>query len=316
MTKRTLLISTLIAVAFSSTSAFADNFWGISLGTGSYGGLTNLTFNGVANSGAQYVVGGYKYTCVDGVWQGPFEAASPGASYTNASYRSDAQGLFFKNDGDSAKFVVVTGASQNGAKATECGYDQRLFGPGDLKIDIGGQTYGIGMRISNLLWAQDPTTTKSYFQIHNTDNSNANIHARDIGTLGQVELNPLWARVDHDGLAANSDATYAFYINGTGTNVGSANVSFTNTGVKLCNNSVYAYEISVPWATLGISNPGAGYNMTASWRPDCGNDLITANFSAMSLAPSPIPSSVPEPGALLCLMSGIIGLGVVNRRRR
>ena len=302
MKKITMLLS--LAVTLVGTTSYASSFWGINIGTADYGGLTNLTFDGVAQSGAQYVVGGYMYTCVDGVWEGPFAPASPGAGY-RASYNSDAQGMFFMSNQNYAKFVIVTGSSQDGALATECGYDKRQFGPGDLKIDVAGKTYGIGLRKDNLLWAEDPNTTSSYYQIINPDNTVNNIYSRDKGTLNDIELDPEWARVGNAELSAGSDAATAFYISGSGASVGSADVTFNTTDVILNSTHVYTYEISVPWQTLGI-DASNGFNIDASWRPDCGNDLIEANFKG-------VPNTVPEPGSILCLMSGIIGLGIIKR---
>lgn len=308
MTKHLAITVTVILVcALVGTGAQAYDFWGIGVGAGSYEGMNHLSFTGVSQSGVQYVVGGYKYTCVDGTWLGPFPAAAPGEGYL-ASRRSDAQGLFFRADADVARFMVITGANQNGRPAPEVGTGTRLFGPGDLKIDIAGHTYGIGMRQSNLLWAADPSTTNPEFQIwHNGQIDD--IHARDAGTLGAVELNPRWNRAGHSSLAANSDMAAAFYVSGSGTLVGSATVDFRDTGIYLHGAKVYAYEVAVPWAVLG-ANPQQ-FSFTASWRPDCGNDILSAGFQGNRAGAAP----VPEPTACAGILSGLIGLLKFHRKR-
>ncbi|MGB9620524.1 MAG: hypothetical protein ACPL7K_08945, partial [Armatimonadota bacterium] len=132
---KTLSVSALILVAFAmlGTAAPAYDFWGVTVGTETYQGSSQLTFDGVAASDVRYVVGGYKYTKVDSAWLGPFPAASPGEGFL-ASRRSDAQALFFKPDTDAARFMIITGAAQYGLPAPEMGTGTRLFGPGDLMI--------------------------------------------------------------------------------------------------------------------------------------------------------------------------------------
>jgi len=306
--KSVTILIIILAWASVGTGALAYDFWGISVGTGAYGGSSQLTFSGVSQSGAQYVVGGYKYTCVDGTWLGPFPAASPGEGYL-ASRKSDAQGLFFRADADAARFVVITGSAQYGQPAPEVGTGTRLFGPGDLKIDVGANTYGVGLRQGGLLWAVDPSTTNPEYKIWHNGQTDS-IHARDAGTLGSVELNPQWDRVGHSTLPSNSDMASAFYVSGSGTLAGSATVSFENTGLSLSGAKVFAYTIAVPWSVLGIG-PGDS-TMRASWRPDCGNDILSGNFS-MNVPTN--TSAVPEPSAFAGILSGIVGLVGVCRKK-
>lgn len=283
----------------------AYDFWGITLGSAIYDGSDQLTFDGVAESGADYAVGGYKYTRVDNTWLGAFEAASPGAGFM-ASRISDAQGLFFRADDYAARFMIITGSKQTGAAAPECGTGTRLFGPGDLKIDVDGRTYGIGMRLSDLRWALDPSTTNPEFLIHGAEGGIESIFARDKGTLGTVELGPNWAHMGNAILPDSTDLAYAFFISGTGSQVGSANVSFANTGIVVGGAGVYAYEITVPWATLGLDR--RSYEFRASWRPDCGNDVIAANFSSGNFQP------VPEPASIAALLSGLLTTAAFRKR--
>lgn len=305
MARRITILTVLLAMAFASTSACAYDFWGVTMGTQSYMSGTQLTFDGLSSTNIQYVVGGYKYTRVDSTWYGPFDAASPGAGYA-VSRKVDAQALFFMPDAGGVKIMVITGTPQTGIVAPECGYENRLFGPGDLKIDVGGHTFGVGLRLDDLLWAVNPATSNASFKIYKATGGTDSIYARDDGTLGRVEEDPRWDHVDHTNLAAYDDDAYAFFVKGSGSLVGSADVIYhQNTGVSISGVPVYAYEITVPWATLGL-DPN-NYSFTASWRPDCGNDLIMGSFSGQS--------SVPEPGSIIAILTGIIGMAGYRRRR-
>lgn len=306
--KSVTILIIILACASVGTGALAYDFWGISVGIGTYDGSSQLTFSGVSQSGTQYVVGGYKYTGVDSTWLGPFPAASPGEGYL-ASRRSDAQGLFFRADSDAARFVIIAGAAQYGLPAPEVGTETRLFGPGDLKIDIGTDTYGVGLRQSGLLWAIDSSTTNPEFKVWHNGQADS-INARDAGTLGIVELDPRWDRVGHGTLPSDSDMASAFYVSGSGTTVGSATVDFEYTGLSISGAKVFAYKVAVPWSVLGIDSED--FAMRASWRPDCGNDILSADFSMGASANSPV---VPEPSVSAGILSGIVGLVSVCRKK-
>lgn len=305
------VLSIIFALSLLSTGAFAYDLWGITMGTQVYDGAPQLTFNGVAASGAQYAVGSYKWTWVDSAWIGPNAPASPGLGYNDVHRSFDAMGLFFKADAEAARFAVLTGMPQTGTTAASAGYGTRVFGPGDLKIDIGASTYGVGLRLDNLLWAVDPATTSPYFKIYKAEGGVDSIYARDAGTLGRVELNPRWDHVDHYGLAANDPAGYAFYVKDTGSLAGSATVAFGDTGLTLGTGHVYVYEAVIPWATLGI-DPGA-FEMTASWRPDCGNDMVVGHFSGTT---PPNPPDIPEPMSLLLALGGLSSIAAVRRVKK
>lgn len=286
-------------------SAFAYDFWGITLGTDTYQGSTQLAFTSPQNDEIQYVVGGYEYTRVGSNWYGPFAAASPGANYT-VHRKMDAQGLFFLADVKSAKFVIFTGMPQTGVAAPECGYGTRLFGPGDLRIVTGGNSYGVGFRLDNLTWAVDPNTTSAYYKIHNPDGTDADIHCRDAGTLGTVEKNAKWAHVDHPELAPNAEAASAFYIKGTGTDMGNVNVTVEDTGVVLNGTRVYAYKVDVPWTMLDIN--GGNHTLRTTWGPDCGNDLLAGDFT--------VAGAIPEPATILGVSTALMGFVVYKRRKK
>ena len=307
MMKKSVFLAILAASLLVTGNASAYEFWGVTVGTAEHEGATQLTFDGLAGSGIQYAVGGYEYTRVDSDWQGPFPAAAPGEGYL-ASRKSDAQGLFFKFDANYAKFVVITGSAQTGAPAPELGTGTRLFGPGDLTIDVGGDTYGVGLRLSGLDWAIDPATTNPEHLIYHPDGSVASIYARDVGTAGDIELNPTWARAGHSTLPIGSEMAPAFFVSGSGDQAGSANVTYEDTGIVMYGAEVYAYELEVPWTALNVDPEN--FDILISYGPDCGNDIIKVDFSS-NFGPGP----VPEPGSWVVVLSGLAGLGALVKRK-
>jgi hypothetical protein len=301
----TILCLAAVAVA-SAGAAHAYEFWGVTVGTQSYNGSNQLTFDGLAQSGIQYTVGGYEYTRVDSQWLGPFPAADPGAAFLT-SRKCDAQGLFFKADEEGAKFTIITGSLQTGATAPDCAMGARRFGPGDLKIDVGGVTYGVGLRLSGLTWAVDPATTDPNYRLISANGGYENIYARDAGTLGRVEAHPRWARCGNPALPSDSNRTHAFFVSGSGTLVGEATVGFYSTGLTLGLAPICAYEVRMPWSAIGLASAPQAFN--ASFRPDCGNDLLS-----MQVIPND-QISTPEPSTWLALAGGLAALGVRRVRK-
>lgn len=297
-----------------SGGAYAYDFWGITMGTELYNGAQQLTFT-APSSDVQFEVGGYKWTKVGSTWYGGasgFPAASPGASYPKLQRNCDAMGLFFQAQEDAAYFRVITGMPDTGVTAAEVGYYTRQFGPGDLKIDVaGGSTYGVGLRAGGLLWAVDPSSTAPWYQIYYADGTKANMHARDAGTLGDIVADPTWAHVDNHPLkdVPYDPHAYAFYIDGTGSAVGSATISIEKTGVFLNGVELYSYEAVVPWASIGIDS--ADDIFTASWRPDCGNDLIYKQFTSNK----PNIPNIPEPYSVMLAAMGLSTIAAYRRRR-
>lgn len=306
MGKRWLICLAIIACA-SVGAAHAYEFWGVTVGTQTYSGNSQLTFDGLTGSDIGYTVGGYEYTRVDSQWMGPFTAPDPGSAFL-ISRKCDAQGLFFKADADAAKFVVITTSLQTGVTAPEVGSGTRRYGPGDLKLDCNGNTYGIGLRLSDLTWAVDPATTNPEFRIINPAGGYESIFARDAGTLGRVELNPQWARVGHSSLAQGSDKAHAFYVSGSGALVGEASVNFQPTGLVLGIAPVFSYEVTVPWSSIGL--PSSPRTFTASWRPDCGNDILSLQYKdQLAMA------DFPEPTTWVALVSGLGAMVAMKRRK-
>lgn len=311
MVKKVTIILSVMLFSLSG-GAFAYDFWGITMGTSTYNGAPMLTFSQPAD-GIGYQVGAYQYTQVGAnTPEGPFAPASPGPAYPALQRASDAMGLFYKAEQDFARFMIVCGMPDTGIKATEIGYGNRQFGPGDLMIDVsGGSTYGIGFRAGGLLWAADPTSTAAWFQIYNADGTTASMYARDAGNIGTIVENPNWAHVDNYPLAqlgvANPSGA-AFFISGTGTNVGTVDsLNIQSTGVFLDGVQIYAYEVAIPWAAIGLEAPDTVFQ--ASWRPDCGNDIIYKSFTSRPNI------DIPEPYSMVLAITGLAAVAGYRRRR-
>jgi len=110
-------------------------------------------------------------------------------------------------------------------------------------------------------------------------------------------------------MAAGADAGFAFYVAGSGTDNGDAAVNFGATGLALTGYNVYAYCIDVPWSSIGIT--GDNFDFRASWRPDCGNDLIGGDFSG-----SKPNKPVPEPASMLLATLGALPAIILRRLRK
>ncbi len=305
--KRVAIVLAILLFGLSG-GAFAYDFWGITMGTELYNGAQQLAFT-APGTDIQYQVGAYQYTKVGSTWYGSFAPASPGSAYPQLQRKCDAMGLFFTSTAEAACFKIITGMPETGVTAPEVGYGAREFGPGDLMIRSGLDTYGIGLRAGGLLWAVDPASTAAWYQIYNADGSLASMYARDAGNLGSVALNPNWAHVDNHPLAAlpNDPRAFGFYIAGTGTSVGSAtSVGSEATGVFLDGVQLFSYDVVVPWELIGIDSSDDFFE--ASWRPDCGNDLISARFK-------PDIPDVPEPYSVVLAVTGLAAVAGYRRKR-
>jgi len=304
--RQTVILACLFIAFFALISgAYASDysFWGITMGQESYAGRSQVTFSGVGST--QYIVGGYPYSKVDGAWYQTNDAPSPGTDY--AAWRAfDAQAMFFRGDSQYAHFAMVGGCNPNGVTFGPGGYGDRQFGPGDLRINIGGSWYGVGVRQGGLKWYDGDN---AQFKIYRADTMEAAAAStRDAGNVGVVERNPIWYHADHAGLAPVDNQAYAFFAPGSGTNTGAAVVSVTDTGVNFDGYDSFMYEVAVPWAALGYTDQPTNTTVYAQWMPDCGNDYLGGNFRM---------STVPEPSSvqLLVLGIGVVGFRFVRRRK-
>ncbi|MDH7601374.1 MAG: hypothetical protein QHI38_04425 [Armatimonadota bacterium] len=309
MNNKIKLTLALLLTAVVGCSPCLANSFGITVSKEVREGMEQLVFDSVAEN-VRYVLGSYKYTKVNGVWSTAHEPASPGLGYGDIHRKFDAMALFFRPEAENARFLIVTGMPWTGTGAANLGYGNRMFGPGDLKIDVGSDTYGVGLRLGGLFWGTvDPGPSQPWFQIHKAEGGTDAINARDAGTIGSIEKNPQWDHVDNHTLPPYSENAYAFFRAGSGTRMpGNAQVSFWDTGVTLQGFAVYAYEVAVPWSSLEMQPNRFAFR--ASWRPDCGNDLILGSFENTCELPAP---PIPEASALWLAP---LGLTVVGRLRK
>jgi hypothetical protein len=149
--------------------------------------------------------------------------------------------------------------------------------PGDLAIDLGGGTYDLGVDIDGGTGQVADTEETDWFQ--------ANTHF----------------------VAETGPSNFA-----GGVDLGTATVDYYDYGLMENGFGTYVFEVTISKSLL--MNPGIGEGIGLEWTLGCRNDLVSLNGTFDGIDGAGV---VPEPGTLILLGSGIVGMvGVVRRRRK
>lgn len=111
----------------------------------------------------------------------------------------------------------------------------------------------------------------------------------------------------YSGSNGINDSRYSWYRHGQ-------EIWFDNTGVTETGDGIFSdiysgiggfITYSFDLSSLGIT-PEQGYNLGFHWAMTCGNDVIEGGLSK---------SAVPEPGTLVLLGLGILGIGIFRQKK-
>ncbi|KHE93264.1 MAG: PEP-CTERM sorting domain-containing protein [Candidatus Scalindua rubra] len=240
----------------------------------------------------------------------------------------DAEYLFYKRTGNTLSIGLQTGFNITGKLAGGDGADVTALTDGPVKT--GGINYYAG---DLALSFTDPSPVPGEvdsgayefavdFGLYTEDYSGGN-HGDKVGGNTETGGGGLGSGIDGAGLYSvtswNNDMVGSFsgsdpFAMKTGTLLGDLS---TNSWDKetIGSDTSFARIVSFDLADLGLSiGAGDGFAFFAHWTMSCGNDEI--NGGAAIGAAGDDSAAVPEPGTVIMLGIGLVGLGVVAARRR
>jgi len=216
-------------------------------------------------------------------------------SYLNPGYGGqsyDAEAMYVAWDASNLYIGIATGHSP----LTANNPTGNSYGAGDIAIDFGiNGSFDYGVELLG-------STTTSAGHVY----SNVN------WALGVWKSNGAWTGYYDPNLAANkalADPAHPTSIL-NGTDRGTATVAYTTVGQNnygaWATDLHYFYEVAVPLSSFG-ADWADGANFRVHWSENCANDSIWVDASATH--------QVPEPGTLVLLPLGMIGLVALRRSK-
>lgn len=176
------------------------------------------------------------------------------------------------------------------------------FAPGDIRLNIGAISYGIEVG------GGDGTDGSAITQgaAGSTYNLNSNGFTSSYGTTAAAQTaGSVWVGTDwiNDPIAPQEPAQMS--INGTSTQVGTANYVYTRNSVT----SQHAI-IELALDVTNLLDEDGETLIGIHWSPSCGNDIVSALFTVST------EIQVPEPGSSLVWLAGFGALAGLRYRRK
>jgi len=210
-------------------------------------------------------------------------------------------GMGYAFDADTLYYSVRTNFPESGVSGYDSYGGSYKFSPGDLRINAGGDIFGLAFTTHANVVPQAypgtwPTVTKGRLYT-NAVFADATYEGYEAYLLSKG-ITP----VPTDGNLYDGQNTYPTLIKGFASEL--TGVSSVQWVPDNNSSTPWVYEItgSVKTAALGLD---AGEAFDLFWTMECGNDAVKATGV----------SPIPEPSTVLLLGAGLLGLGVAARRK-